>query len=223
MTVVIDASDSVIIGYDQFLPEVLPFVPECPEVVALNAIRNACIEFCDKSLYWLYTHIPFSPVEDTATYTLSIPPGTTAVDILSAWYDNLPLSPRGEDELTKIYPLNYPAVGGSPRYITQRTQSSVTLVPYPTTVIENAVTLTVALKPTRASSGVGGAIYENWAEGISYGARARIHALPNQSFSDPMAAMKYAMMFNTVIGKATIARNRGLTRATQRVRPPRFF
>lgn len=208
--------------YDAFLPEVLPYVPECPEIVALNAVRNACIEFCEKSLYWLYTHDPITTLDNVASYDLSLPANTTTVAILDSWYINTPLMPKGEDELNRIYPLNWPSLYGTPKYLTQKTPNTVVLVPYPLIGVSQAFTLMVALKPTRASSGIDDSIYENWAEGIGYGARARIHSLPQQSFTDPMAALKYDAMFHTAVGKATVARNRGLARATQRVRPPRF-
>ena len=209
--------------YEAFLTEVQPYVPDCPEIVAVNAIRNACIEFCEKSLFWLYVHDPVTTLDNISTYELELPDYTTSVAILDAWYDNMPLIPQGEDELRRILPLNWPALYGTPKYLTQQTPNEVILVPYPLIGLSEALTMTVALKPTRDSVDIDDAIYENWAEGIGYGARARIHSLPGQSFSDPVAAAKYSAMFNTAIGKATVARNRGLARTVQRVRPPRFF
>jgi hypothetical protein len=209
--------------YESFLPEVLPYVPDCPEIVAVNAIRNACIDFCDKSLYWLYTHDPVTTLDNVSTYELELPDYTTSVAILDAWYNNMPLIPQGEDELRRILPLNWPTLYGTPKYLTQQNPGEVILVPYPLIGLSQGLNMTIALKPTRDSVDIDDSIYENWAEGIGYGARARIHALPHQSFSDPVASVKYEAMFNTAIGKATVARNRGLARTVQRVRPPRFF
>lgn len=209
--------------YESFLTEVLPYVPDCPEIVAVNAIRNACIEFCDKSLYWLYNHDPVTTIDNVATYELELPDFTASVAVLDAWHDNLPLVPVGEDTIKKVYPLNWPTLMGAPKYLTQQNPNEVILVPYPQTGIAQGLNMIMAIKPTRDSVDIDDSIYENWAEGIGFGARARIHALPNQSFSDPVAAAKYDALFRIEIGKATVTRNRGLSRAVQRVRPPRFF
>ena len=39
-------------AFTAWLPEVLPNVPTCPDVLAVNAIRNACIEFCSETNWW---------------------------------------------------------------------------------------------------------------------------------------------------------------------------
>ena len=39
------------ISYEVFLPEVMPFVRDVPEIVAVQAIRNAVIEFCEETHY----------------------------------------------------------------------------------------------------------------------------------------------------------------------------
>lgn len=208
--------------YEAFLPEVLPYVPECPEQVAINAVRNACIEFCEKSQYWLYDHDPINGVAHMSTYELDLPTCTTAARVMDAWYNNIPLTPRGEDEIKRTYPFDWRELEGNPVFFVQQTQNEVILVPKPLISASQALKLIVVLKPTRDSVDIDDEIYELWAEAIGYGARARLHGLPNQPFSDPLAAVKYTGMFETAIGRAKVARNRGLARATQRVRPPRL-
>lgn len=208
--------------YEAFLPEVLPYVPECPEQVAINAIRNACIEFCEKSQYWLYDHDPISGVAGVSTYELDLPDYTAPARVLDAWYNNIPLTPRGEDEIKRTYPFDWRQMEGNPVFFIQQVPTEVILVPKPMLAASLALKLIVVLKPTRDSVQIDDEIYDRWAEGIAYGARARLHALPNQPFSDPVAAVKYTSMFETAIGRAKVARNRGLARATQRVRPPRL-
>lgn len=209
--------------YEAFLPEVLPFAPECPETVAVNAIRNACIEFCQKSLYWLYDHDPLTVMAGVSTYTLEVPDYTTPAVVTDAWYDNLVLEPRGADELRKGYAYDWRSMEGSPQFFTQELPGEVILVPTPLVTLTSGLNMIVALKPTRDSVDIDDNIYENWAEGISYGARSKLLALPGQTFSDPSSAAAYAALFTNAIGQAKIARNRGLARAVQRVRPPEFF
>ena len=209
--------------YEEFLPEVLPYVPECPEIVAVNAICNACIEFCDKSHWWLYEHDPLPTTAYVRTYQLDVPDFTQVCRIVECWYDNYFMRPAGEDELRKLYTFDWRIMEGSPRYFTHSTPDEITVVPMPIISMAEGLKLIVAPKPTRDSFDVDDTLYNRWAEQIGMGARARIHEIPGQTFSDPAMALKYRTMFNSAIGRATEERQRGLTRGTLRVRPPRFF
>ena len=208
--------------YEDFLPEVLPYVPECPEIVAVNAIRNAVIEFCDKSLWLIYEHDPISLIAYQGVYELDLPDDTMSARILDAWISNLPMAPRGEDDLKRIYPIAWREMEGRPQFYTQLDPGEVYFVPKPIVNDTDAVKMLIALKPTRESVTCDDSIYERWAEQIGQGARARIHEIPGQTFSDPGLAIRNRTLFEVAIGEAKVERNRGLTRANQRVRPPRL-
>lgn len=209
--------------YEKFLPEVLPYVHDCPEFVAVAAIRNACIEFCDRTDWWLYTHDPITVVANQNTYELDLPDFTVESRILEGWYNNFPLKPKSEDQLRSMYNLDWRQMEGSPQFLTQLDPGEVIVVPFPTFTTTNTLNLIVVLKPTRDSVDVDDSIYERWAEQIGFGARARLYEIPNQPFYDPGSAAKYRMMFETAMGKAALERQRGISRANLRVRPPRFF
>ena len=208
--------------YEDFLPEVLPYVQECPEIVAINAIRNAVIEFCDKSLWLLYEHDPIPLIAYQGVYELDLPDDTMSARILDAWINNLPMAPRGEDDLKRIYPFSWREMEGRPQFYTQIDPGEVYFVPKPIVSQPDAVKLIVALKPTRNSVGCDDSIYERWAEKIGYGARSRINEIPGQTFTDPALAVANRAKFNVAIGEAKVERNRGLTRTDQRIRPPRL-
>jgi hypothetical protein len=208
-------------AYDNFLPEVLPYVPECPELVAINAIRNAVIEFCKKSA-WLLNEQTFDLVALQRDYQLTLPVETELVRVQDAWYDHVPLKPKGEDDLKRLYGLDWRVVTGRPAYYTQLSPDTIRLCPAPLLDEAAAIDTMVVLTPTRASTSCDLTIYERWLEGIACGAKARLMSLPQQSFTDPQMAMANKAMFNTAIGEARIERNRGMTRATLHVRPPRF-
>jgi hypothetical protein len=203
--------------YTDFLPEVMPYVPDCPEAVAVNAIRSATIEFCRKSLWLIYTHDPITTVAGSGEYELDLPEDTELAMILAASYGTLPLKPVGSAEVATIMkPLL-----GQTRYYTQIDSYNVELIAVPQ---DSGIQLQMllAITPTRASMACDDALAERWAERIGYGARARLYEIPGQTFSNPDMAMKYASRFHTGIGEAIVERNRGLTRATLRVVPPRF-
>ena len=207
--------------YDAFLPDVLPYVPECPEPVALNAIRNAVIEFCNKSM-WLVNEQTVDLVALQRDYQLTLPVETELARVQDAWYDHIPLKPAGEEDLKRLYGFDWRVVTGRPAYYTQLNPDTIRLCPAPLQDEIGAVDLIVELTPIRASTSCDMTLYERWLEGIACGAKARLMMLPQQSYSDAQAAMVNKALFNTAIGEARIERNRGMTRATLRVRPPKF-
>lgn len=208
--------------YENFLPEVLPYARDCPEVVAINAVRNACIDFCDQSLWLLYHHDPIDVVAGESTYELDLPDGTTTARILDAWYDSTPLAPIGEDDLKSMFYSDWRDALGEPRFYTHLDPSELVLAPIPQEDADEALAMIVALRPTRDSVEVDDTLYERWAEWIGWGARARLHDIPAQPFTDPAMAMKARQMFQHGIGLAKIERNRGLTRHVAHVKLPRL-
>jgi len=209
------------VAYDVFLQEVLPYVPQCPEVVADNAVRNAVIEFCKKS-QWYVREYTVDLVANFSDYQLTLPAGTELCGIQDAWCDNILLKPKGEDDLKRLYGFDWRQVSGRPAYYTQLGPDTIRFAPWPILSATSGVQLIAVLTPTLASTQCDGTIYERWLEGIACGAKARLMELPQQSFTDAQAALVNRQRFVTAIGEARIERNRGFTRATLRVRPPKF-
>lgn len=213
------------VRYEKFLPEVVPYVHDVAEVVAINAIRNACIEFCEKSLYWIYTPDPITAEIDVSEYDLesSLPADTIVSRVLDGWFDNLPMTATNEDELKRIFPMDWRSMQGRPSFYTLQQPCTLIIVPRPTALAGDGIKLILALRPTRDSLGVCDDIYERWLEVISFGARARLYDTPNQPYHDPNEAMKFRRMFVTGIAEAKADRNRGLGRNVPRARPPRLI
>jgi hypothetical protein len=211
-------SSTPLVAYDSFLNEVLPYVPECPELVAVNAVRNSTIEFCKKSL-WYVNEQTFDLVAGISDYTLTLPADTELVKVQDSWYDNWPMKPKSEDELRRIYGWDWRAVQGRPCFYTQLVPDVIRVVPQPLVSETSAINLIAAITPTRSSTTCDSILWERWAEGIAWGARARLLELPQQSFYDPDTALKYRALFSKAIGEARIERNKGMTRSVTCVRP----
>lgn len=122
-----------------------------------------------------------------------------------------------------MFSLDWRDLESKPTYYTQLSRDAVTLCPKPTVSATGAIKMIVALRPTRTSTTIESDIFERWAEAIAYGARYRLHETPDQPYTDEAMAQKYLAFFRAAIGEAKIERNRGLTRAVMRVRPPRFY
>lgn len=201
--------------YTAFLPEVMPFVHDCPEISAIAAIRNAAIEFCEKSHYWQADVPVFDADEGESFYQVEVPDGSVLIDVVDAWYKNFRLSLKTADDLARLMRgADWRTVIGDPMYITKMTGPMVQLCPTPERTEFDALSLRAVLAPTRDSTGVDDDIYERFLEVVAKGARARLYATPGQPYYDMNMAMSYRKEFITGIGEAKIQANKGLGRAS---------
>jgi hypothetical protein len=211
------------VPFEDFLPEVLQFTPDVPEHVAVNAVRNACIDFCAKTRYWQYTVPSMSTVDGKANYVLETPADTKMVGISFVYYDTNLLVPKGADELADIYRMgNWQALKGQPQYYTQVILPEIILVPTPYQTKTAVVSARVALAPTRSSTDIDASIYENYLVVIAHGAKAILYSTPGQPYYDKVLARESEIAFRAGIANAKIALSKGLTRASTRAEFQRF-
>lgn len=208
-------------SYEAFLPDVVQFVRDVPEIVAIHAIRNACIEFCEETRYLQIDNDPVAIVANEADYGLDTDTGYRIIDIVEAWAGDQFLIPKSLEELSRIYrTTDWRTNKGNPYYFYRTRMGSVTLVPIPT--ISSATSKAylkcrVAVAPSRNSTSVDDDIYERFVETISHGARARLYGTANQPYHDPKAELIYRKKFNDDIADVRTRVNKGLTRASGQV------
>jgi hypothetical protein len=208
---------------EQFLPEVVQYVPDVPEFVARDAIRNACIEFCEKTRIIQADLSPIPLVNNKAQYTVPVPPEMKFVDIVEAYVNDTLLIPRSSEELARIYRYtDWRSATGQPYYITRNIYPQVQLVPYMDNVNGQQLKLRVALAPTRDAAEVDQGLYEEFLEYIAFGARGRLYGTPRQAYYDKQAAADYTRMFRHGINEVRTRVNKGLTRTSNRVEYQRF-
>ena len=61
------------VSYEEFLPRVLQYVPDASEFIAVDAIRQACIEFCERTYIWQYEAPAITVVNGQAQYVIQKP------------------------------------------------------------------------------------------------------------------------------------------------------
>lgn len=211
------------VSFDQFLPEVMQFLPDVPEHIAKNAIRNASIEFCEKTRYWQIDVGPISVVAGQRNYAVPTPAETKMVGAVSAYYDTNLLIPKGPDELARIYRMgDWQQVEGAPQYLTQIIKPEVVLVPTPYEDRANVLHLRVAIAPTRDAEEISQDVYENYLLVIANGAKAILYNTPGQPYFDRAAAKECQMYFRAGIANARIQIDKGLTRSSTRAEFQRF-
>lgn len=186
------------VSYETFLPEVMPHVHNCPQEYAVNAIRNACIEFCDQT-HWLTCEPDAQTVlPNVKVYDVEFSKGVMPIRL----------------EWLKINDL--PAHG----HLTKNNQ--VVLRDKPSTRLFNALTMRFAVRPTRSSTTVDESLYDRWAEAIANGALARLYAVPAQPFSNPDMGVYRSSKFKADKADAQAEKQRELTTGPLYVRMRRF-
>jgi hypothetical protein len=209
-------------SYDAFLRYVLPDVPGCPEISAVAAIRDAAIDFCTKSLVYQETLDPITVIAGVADYDLEPPTGTLVAKVMHLFYQDKELTPVAPDLIRGATFYNSRVEGaqsrGIPSGYSLKDPRSVTLMPVPKDTERNAVTVRVALKPTRSSTTVGDVLFEDYAETIAAGALARLMLTPGKAYTNPQLVAENLAIFSQGVNAARQEHSRGHSRANLRVK-----
>jgi hypothetical protein len=212
------------VSYEAFLPEVMPYVQDVPEVVAVQAIRNACIQFCEETHYLQENLDPITGQKNVGEYDLDANDSNyKVVEIMQAYYGDQLLIPKAQEELNQIYRTsNWEELKGNPYYYFRPRASVIRLVTKPIITEANKLKVKAAIAPKRTSTTVDEELFERFLEYIAHGARARLYNTPNQPYYDPKTAMEYTKRFNDEMAEVRTRVYKGLTRAAARIEFQRF-
>lgn len=211
------------VSYDLFLPDVVQFVQDVPEIVAIQAIRNAAIQFCEKTRVLQTELTAMDTEENVSVYPFEPDIGYKVVDIMEAWYGDQLLIPKAVEELTRIYRTsNWNDLDGNPYYYFRSRTQEITIVPKPSVSESAKLKLRVALVPSRASSVIDEEIYERYYEYIALGARARLYGTAGQPYYSAKDAQIYLKRFSDGMNEIRTRVAKGLTRASVQIEYQRF-
>jgi hypothetical protein len=199
-------------SYEDFFPNVLPEVPAAAEVIVANAVRNAVIEFCEKSLILQRDHDPVTLIEGIVDYDLEPPAGYLVVKVMKAWLENNQLDPLAPDFVRDASVYNrlfssYQSVNNTPSKYLQKDERTISVWNPPDKKYPNGLTMRVALKPTRASSEVEDVVFEDYAEVIASGALSRLMMSAGKPYTNVEMAAVHKGLFQQGIN---LARSRAL-------------
>lgn len=166
--------------------EVLIDVPGVPQNVALNAIRNAAIEFCDRTLCWVVDADPISSVAGQSIYQFEPENGSEVAGVIQAYYNSVRIDPMTADQLGNEYsrdPWNEQT--GVPRYYLIEQPDEFVLVPIPDESVDSGIKMRVSLKPTRTASGMERWVIDKYFDTLAHGAKAMLCAMHKKPWTDP--------------------------------------
>lgn len=205
--------------WSAWFDEVVSDVPGSPSPpLVTNAVRNAAIEFCDRSWVYRVELDPMPGEENVPDYALESPiKKTVVVKVLRLWYDKKEIYPKTQDDLASMY-AHWPSQAGTPQWFTQRDPEVLLLVPMPAATLVDALSAQIAIKPSRVATCIDTAIYEKYLEEIAHGAKARLFAMSRKPWSDAKLQADHQAQFTDAIGRARVQAVRGHTRARLRMK-----
>lgn len=150
---------------ESFLPIVRGRLPGCPEMILENAVRDACIEFCQRTRLFTAT-VDVDVVSGESTVTL-YPDNDTHWEVLSVRRDDEVLNPTNRDD--------YDADGlgqssGTPTDYYLDGDLALVLGPVPDA--DETLSAIVSIRPKDTATRVSDALYSDWRTVIAAGARA---------------------------------------------------
>lgn len=212
-------------AWADFYDFVLPEVPGVPTAEADHIIRDAAIDFYDRSGVVVSALSAITIVPGTHTYTLTPASGYDVKRIDELMYGDVRLYPVSNAQLAQMF-LNWQTIDGAPQYYLQETLVSFRLVPRPDPDLTFSDTIVprIVVAPTRSATQITEDwVFNKWAEGIGYGAIARLMRMQQKPWSNPERALLFEGLYRRVLGEARNSADRGKAGAVQMARLKRIF
>lgn len=213
--------------WSSFRSYVLPNVKGCPIQIVDNAIKDAAIEFCERSEIWQVGATPidlvayeprygFVPPEDarvskTTNAFLRIKP-SQIIELRKTTRDNLDTYEPGWRTMEASYPTRY----------FMDTPNSIRVLGIPTETIPDSLWVLSVLKPTRLSTTGPDFLFEDWVETIAAGALKRLHAMEGRIWANTTLVGYYDKKFREGTAKAKIKAIKSYQQLTNLMKPANF-
>lgn len=203
------------IPFTSYLPEVLPYVPGCPRAVAMNAIRKAVIELCQRAHVWRHTDT-VSTVIDQGEYQITIPDKSKPMLLKGVAYNGRDINPITEDELDRRS-ASWRSSTGSPQRYLEVTPNLVRIYPIPDAVEVDALSFRVVLKPSRDAIEAPDHIYDDYSGAIAAGALSELLMQTGKPWAEPKASPAHGAKFEHAVAQASMRVRKSHTTAKLRV------
>lgn len=212
-----------------FLPWVIPHAYGVTDPYAEQAVRDACIEFCERTEV-VQSVETYGLVASDPECNLFAPPQQRLARVIRVTCNDVDLSAVAIDEVrsgaamragvdTVVSPAR-----GTPTSFYQRVpgDSAIYLWPVPDAAAPEALAVRAAFAPTRTASMVEDVLFNDWLPEIVHGALAMLLSTPAQPFTNLVLAGAHRKEFEAAIGAAARDAKRGGTRGSLAVQPRAF-
>ncbi len=208
-------------AWSYWLPDLMPHVPGCPQVLAEHELRRAAQALLTRSRAWKVTESALVAVAAGQEEVTVAPSDTTQelVRVESVWYDACALSLTTVAQLDADYGDDWTAHTGTPDRYVQETPGVLRLYPIPMTAATLGLKLRLSVAPGEASTGLPDDIALQFRDAVHVGAKARLMLYPGKPWTNLDMAGVYGQAFTALVDSATIdaARSFGAARISSRV------
>lgn len=186
-------------------PEVRVDVPECSGRQISNAIIHTIRHFCWQTHYWQQTMTPITllPYNDSAPstyiYDIPVPDGTELITVKELVYEGKPLRQHSPSWFDEHIP-SWRTTSGEPEYVLQLSNRNVRFVPASDEVRPIAITGTLVLRPTRASTEFSDDLME-WDQALINGSLARLLFMNKKAWNNTRKAAACEMAYNEAVSQ----------------------
>ena len=205
-----------------FLPQVLPEVDGCPDIVAVEAIRTAAIELCERASVWKVYYDPIDVIAMVPEYELDIPTGAYSKAINKITFNGNVLKPRLTEQLDRDVP-NWQTMTGSPFGFFMSADDTIRLVYEPDTTYPQSMYVTGTLAPTRNSSVIDDEVYQRYYPLIAIGAKALLFLQQQKKWSNANLGAALADTFAAGVNAAYAHKLTGQANVQLQARPKYAF
>jgi hypothetical protein len=202
----------------EFLPWVLPDVKDCPPVIARSSVRDAAIEFCERSRAYRLKLDPIDVDANEPVIELEVPTETRILLPVRVVYNGKPIDPVIPKGLDVTNPGWDSTIGDVFGY-TMEDQSSIRLVLTPACSIVDGLNVELALKPSRAATAIDEEVFEKYVDEIASGAKWKLMSMADKQWTNATKAKEHKDRFDMACGDANVFAERGMTDAPMRTRP----
>lgn len=202
--------------YSDITSEILPFLAAFPpEPTVENATKRAVIELCARSWIWKYLPDPIDVDAAEPAYGIDLLPGSELAAVLSATLDGARLTSKSTEWLDKELPT-WRSDSAQPKYYTQLDTEQILLAPIPDSTIAGGLVLTIALKPSIASTSFPKWIASKYLYDIANGAAANLMLMSGKPWADPQNGAYRKSLFDQAISAANASSAKALGRGAIR-------
>jgi len=201
-------------AWSYWLPDLMPHVPGCPQVLAEHELRRAAQAFFRQTLAWRVDEAPRAVA--MGTDEMSVAPtdaGLELVRVDAIWYDGKKLDPITPETLDAQYVDDWQAQVGTPTNFLQVVPGVIRLYPVPLVDAVTGLKLRLIVTPSDASAGLPDDIALKYRDEIHVGAKSRLMLYPGKPWTSPELAAVYGQAFNALVNQATASAARAFVQA----------
>lgn len=204
-------------AWDQFLRDLLPLAPGCPEPVAEHALLRAAQQFLRGTRLWTIALQPTLTIPNVVEYDIELEMNTELVRLETATLDGRPIDvttegtvrPDWRDWPTSMMPCVF-------------TEDQKTLIVLPRSDQAHTVAIKASLAPSNSAVGVEDFIYDQHVLKIAKGAAGMVLQQAGKPYTNPAQGMLLEKQFQNDINATALRRWRGFSSALPRRRLQNF-